>query len=132
MTPHVKFKGLPWLVLEGQVIDLMGWGRNTLAKMADCGTLHLVKPPGCAQHRFRKIQLATILGVSLEAELEEFRREPLMMSEKATLRHTGYARNTLREIVSAGGLRVIRPAGLTNGRYRKTEIAQLLGLEQCL
>ena len=123
---------MPWLLFEGQVIEFTGYGRNTLDKLVDCGTLAPVRPNGCGQRRFRKIQVATLLGISVEQELAQFRKEPWLLSEKATMVYTGYTHKVLEHIVRAGGLEVIRPAGLRNARFRKTEVAKLLGLEKVI
>lgn len=125
-----RLSQLPWLLFERQVIELIGYSRSTIDKLVDSGTLTAVKPAGCGQRRFQKIQVAQLLNVSLS--LEPFQRAPWLLPEKAFLQYTGYSRKTLREIVEAGGLRRIRPAGLAGARYYKSELARLLGLSDWL
>jgi hypothetical protein len=128
MDQRLQFQKWPWLLFERQVIEVTGYGHNTIEKLIDCGTLLSVKPRGCTQRRFQKIQVAQLLAVELDQQLESFRREPLLLSEKSVLSYSGFSRTVLREVTHAGGLQLIRPAGLSTGRYRKSELAQLLGL----
>lgn len=118
---------MPWLLLEHQVSACTGYRWATLAKMIDCGVFNVVRPAGCGQRRFQKVQIAQLIGIDVSAGLEAFRSEPQLMSAKSVCRWTGYGRRTLESIAEAGGLPRVRPAGLTNGRYHKKDVAKLLG-----
>lgn len=124
-----EFKRLPWLLFKGQVTELLGYSDNTLDKMVDCQVLRCVKPAGLRWDRFQKAQVAKMLGWGIE-ELgaEEFGREPMLMPEKGVTVWTGLCDESLGKVVAAGGLVLVRPAGLRCGRYRKAEVAELIGL----
>jgi predicted DNA-binding transcriptional regulator AlpA len=123
-----EFKRLPFLLTKSQVLAAVGYSPSTLVKMVSCGVLEKVRPAGSGQLRFRKVQVAMLMGYPLEEEVKAFDREPLLMKLKAVHVWTGYAEPTVRNIARAGGLRWVRPAGMGAGKFRKAEVAQLLGL----
>jgi hypothetical protein len=124
-----EFRKLPWLMFNGQVLEAAGYSRNTLRKMVDCGVIEEVRPPGCTQRRYRKAQLAKLLGIDIATDVSAFRKEPFLLSEKAASGWTGYTTDVLQAIARRGGIVVVRPAGLSNARYRKSEIAGLIGFK---
>lgn len=126
---HDTFKKLPFLLMDHQVIEVTGYHLRTLGKMVECAHLAEVRPAGSGQRRFRKVQVALLAGLEWEAEAEAFRQEPLLMKEKAVVSWTGYAQNTLRAICKGHGLTLVRLAGMNGGKFRKLEVARLLGLE---
>lgn len=136
MSTHLsaaEFQRLPWLVDRGRVAALTGHGKLFLNKLVDCGTLEHVRPRGTARGKFLKRQLAQWLGVSVEGQLREFGREPMLLSLKAVARHTGWSEHTLQHIVRAGGLPlVVLPGGARAPRVRKRDLARLLQLEDTL
>lgn len=135
---HEEFKRLPFLLSDGQVIELTEYAPRTLRKMVECGHLAEVLPAGATQRRFRKVQVALLAGLEWRDQAEGFRAEPMLMKEKAVSTWTGYAQNTLRVLAvrgkqaKPGALRlvVVRLAGMGAGRFRKVEVAELLGLER--
>ena len=125
------FLQLPWLLPEHQVVECLGYTSSTVDKLVDCGVLTSVKPSGCDQRRFRKIQVGLLLEMHEERivalmPVELVLPRPLLLSEKVVMVTTGYSRNTLRKIVAAGGLRAVKPAGLTNLRYLRDDIVELV------
>lgn len=125
-----QFKRLPFLLDRAQVIEVTQYCAATLAKMIECCHLMEVRPAGATDRRFRKVQVALLAGLEWEAEAKRFAEEPLLMREKAVTTWTGYHQNILRRICQARGLTLVRPAGMSVGKFRKVEIAALLGLER--
>lgn len=125
---HEEFKRLPFLLMEYQATEVMGYAPRTLWKLVACGHLEEVQPAGSGTRRFRKVQVALLAGLDWEDGAEEFAREPFMMKEQSVCRWTGYAPKTLCKIAQAGGLVLVRPAGMETGKFRKVEVAELLGL----
>lgn len=121
------------LVMEKAAVSL-GFARPTLAKLVDVGALKKVKPPGCAHAHYAKVQLADLMGWPdvVESIRERFRAEPHMMGRKEVLYWTGMCKDTLNNISAKGGLRAERPLGASQAKYRKWEVAKLLGLEDCV
>lgn len=127
---RAEFEELPCLLFEHEVMRLTGYARPTVRKMIDCGVLRIVKPAGCGQAKLQKIQVARLVGL-MEFVVEvhrQFKAEPMLLPEKTVLRWTGYNGKTLQKIAEAGGAVVVRPPGLTGGRYQKWEIAEWIGL----
>ena len=126
---QTEFKSLPLLLFEHHVIEITGYARNTLRKMTDCAVLNLVKPKGCGQARYQKKQIAQLVGWEglLKEDQSAWSREALLLPEKTVTRYTGFSADTLRKISHAGGLNVLRPAGIGSGRYRKVQISELVG-----
>lgn len=127
---HEQFRKLPFLLSDHQVLEVTDYDPRTLNKMVDCGLLLQVIPAGAKNRRFRKVQVALLTGLAWEEEAKAFGEEPLLMREKAVVTWTGYVQNTLRAICKGHGLTLVRPAGMTGGKFRKVEIAGLLGLEK--
>jgi hypothetical protein len=127
---HEEFQKLPFLLEYPEVLEVMDYAPRTLEKMVECAVLVEVMPAGITRRRFRKVQIAMMAGLEWQSQAEEFKKEPLLMREKAVVRWTGYAQNTLRRIVRAHGVTIVRPAGMTAGKFRKLEIAELLGLQK--
>jgi excisionase family DNA binding protein len=125
-----NFESLPWLLFEHQVLELTGYGRNTLEKLVDCGVLEAVKLAGSNQRRFRKTQVAALLALPEPKGAAAFQAEPFLMGEKAVMVWAGFTRKFLRQVVKAGALKMVRPAGLKHGRFQKREVAALLGLSR--
>lgn len=130
---RVELKEMPWLLSDRQVIAVTGYAVLTLRKLVDCAVLATVQPAGCEVRRFRKAQVALLLGMRLE-ELgaEGFRCEPLLMGQKGVWVWTGYDKRTVGKIVAAGGIHVVRPPGMSHGKYRKEEVGELIGLGRYL
>lgn len=127
---HEGFQKLPFLLRRLQVMEVLDCDKRTLPKMIACGHLTKVVPPGAQELRFRKVQVALLVGFEWESQAQEFWREPLLMREKAVVKWTGYAAMTLERIVQGHGLVRVRPAGMTAGKFRKVEVAELLGLQK--
>ncbi len=127
-----EFQRLPWLVFGHQVQTALGYSRPTLRKMVDCGLLTEVRPPSCTQRKYLKVQLAEVLGMDVTGEVARFRKEPLLMAEKSAVNWTGYTPEVLQAISKAGGLQAVRLAGQGWVRYRKMEVARLIGFERFL
>lgn len=125
---HAEFRQLPYLLLEHQVA-LAGYDRRTLAKFVECGVLTKVQPAGSGFARYQKRQLALLLGWEALLETADFAAERPLMGYKPVHRWTGFAEGTLEHIVHAGGLTRVKPPGATQGKYRKQEIARLIGFE---
>src|SRR5262252_5052203 len=121
-----EFRRLPFLLTKAQVADVVGYAPSTLVKMVECGVLEKVLPAGAKEQRFRKVQVAMLLGYPWQEDAKAFRREPLLMKLKAVEVWTGYAEKTVRKIIRAGGLQWVRPAGMNEGKFRKAEVARLL------
>jgi len=131
---QAEFLALPWLLFEHHAMDVTGYARNTLEKMVDCGVLRRVKVKGCSQGRYLKMQLAELagLGPKVREAAMQFRREPLLMPEKRVCVWTGYGVDAMEKIRKAGGLAVVRVPGISGVRYRKADVAELIGLERML
>ena len=125
-----EFRQLPLLIQEHHVMEASGYARNTVRKLVDCGVLRLVKPKGCHQGRFQKRQVARLLKWEEAVETDALKREPALMLEKSVRAITGYSTATLDQLVAAGALSFVRPAGISVGRFRKAEIARLVGFEE--
>jgi len=130
----LQFQALPLLIFEHHVVAVTGYARNTIAKFTDCGVLTIVKPNGSGQGRFQSRQIAQMIGWDwkevLREWIEQFQRENNLMLEKAVTRYTGYAEKTLLNIRKARGLDFLKPAGADAGRYRKEQIAELIGFKE--
>lgn len=126
-----EFEGLAWLVFEGEAARALGFSREYMRKLVECGVLQLVQPKGAGQGKLRKVQLAQVVRIDLSAEARRFwEQEPLLMTPKAVMGWTGYNRATLEKIARAGGLTRIRfPGGEHAARYRKLEVAELMGVK---
>lgn len=126
-----ELKALPWLLSDHQVIEVTGYAANTLRKLVDCSVLAAVQPKGCGVRRFRKAQVAQMVGLDLgELGAQDFVQEPLLMAQKGVWVWTGYDEKTLVKMVTAGGLQLVKPPGLCHGKYRKAQVATLIGLER--
>lgn len=124
-----QFQELPWLLLPHQVRLVVGYAPATVLKLMDCGVLKVVQPAGSQQSKVQKIQVAQLVKLVEWLDWERWKAEPALMGEKAVTAWTGYAGRTLKKMVEAKSLELIRPAGLNGGRYRKTQVGKLIGLE---
>jgi hypothetical protein len=125
---RTQFQALPWLLLQYQVQEATGYDRSTLSKLIDCGVLEVIRSNGCRQTKLRKIQIAKLLKLEDWLDRERWEDEPHLMTLKAVCHWTGYSVNTIHKMVRGGELDLVRPAGIEHGRYRKRQIAELLGL----
>lgn len=123
-----EFEVLPQLLMEHH-LAAVGYGRATVAKFVDCGVLERICPKGCGQARYQKRQVAQILKWEecLVAARGAFVLEPALMPPKAVRVWTGWSETTLGKIAHAGGLSVVRPPGTRRGKFRKDEVAKLIG-----
>lgn len=129
MTLH-EFKALPFLLMDHQLLEVTGYHERTMEKLVECAHLLPVLPAGATERRFRKVQVAQLAGLDWEEEALRFWDEPMLMGEKSVTTWTGYAGKTIDRIATAGGLTRIRPAGIERSKFRKVEVAALLGLER--
>ena len=123
-----QFKAAPHLLMRRHLVEL-GYGKTTIHKFEDCGVLRQVRPPGADQVRYQKKQLAQLLKWDGLLGAEAFAREKPLMELKVVKEWTGMSEVTLNHVVQAGGLSLVRPAGMTRGKFLKSEIAELLGFE---
>jgi len=124
----LRFQSLPWLLLRGQVCAATGYDRLSLAKLLDCGVLEEVRPNGCRWSKVRKLQVAKLLKLEDWLDRERWEAEPHLMTVKAVCGWTGYSEHTIQKLARHGVLDLVKPAGLGHGRYRKRQVAELLGL----
>jgi hypothetical protein len=126
-----EFVNGPGLLMEKEVVSL-GFARPTIEKFVELGVLKKVKPVGCSQARYQKRQLALLLEwTDVAAGVEQaFAAEPQMMGRKEVLQWTGMSKETLDKMAEKGGLRAVRLPGCNQGKYRKADIAAMLGLER--
>ena len=123
-----EFEAAPWLVMEHHLAGL-GYGRATLGKFVDCGTLNKICPKGCGQGRYQKRQIAHLVKWPdcLAEAVRAFGQEPALMPAKAVMRWTGWSDTTLGNIAGAGGLSFVKPPGAGQGKFLKDEVAKLIG-----
>lgn len=122
-----EFQAAAFLLSEGQVCAITGYAAHTVRKLADVGVLQAVKLRGATKGKFRKRQVAHLIGVAMGAEVLEFTRCAHLLTEKQVTRWTGYCGQALDAMVRAGGLTRRRPAGSGTGKFLKAEIAELIG-----
>ena len=130
---QADFKSLPFLLLEHQVAKL-GYDRRTLGKLVDCAVLSRIAPKGCTQGRYQKRQLAQLLHWEhlLAADEAQFRQLAPLLPLKPVRTWTGYTEETLSGIVHAHGLTLVKPPGMSQGKFLKAEIAKLIGFEHLI
>lgn len=121
------FNALPHLLPPGIVVAC-GYAVATLNKYAAHGILTVVKPPGCGQRRFRKAQVASMLGWNDAVDRKKWAKEKPLLSLNAVREWTGYKAETIRAITKAGGLTPVQPGGVGDVKYRKAEVGEWLGL----
>jgi hypothetical protein len=126
---RAEFQTLPWLLFEHQVRDVTGYAAGTVAKLFDCGVLKPIKPEGCHQAKVRKVQVAQMLKLESWLDRQAWEAQPALMGAKAVSAWTGYSLATLRKMVTAGSLELIRPSCFNRGRFRKAQVGRLIGLE---
>lgn len=124
------FRKLPGLVQEHDVVTC-GLSRATIGKYVEHGILLKVCPPGAGQGRYRKKQLAQLLGWGevMAADLAAFRKEKPLLELKAVLRWTGWDDRTMGKIVQARGLTLVQPPGAGKRKFLKQQLAGWLGFE---
>lgn len=125
-----EFNGLPFLLFSHEVCEVLGYRQNTMRKMVECEVLQTVLLPGC-QAKFRKVQVAQLAGLEewLAPELEAFRHEPLLLGLKAVMRWVGYSKSRVPILVRAAKWQVVQPPGQRYRRFRKVDVARVIGLE---
>lgn len=124
---RAEFIALPYLLTPGQAARC-GYSLRTLDKYAENGLLMVVCPPGCTQRRFQKRQFAELLDWSDTLDLKAWAREKPLLSINAVTQWTGYDKHTILQILRAGGLVAVNPAGLGTAKYRKQAIGEWIGL----
>jgi predicted site-specific integrase-resolvase len=126
MTPS-EFQRLGMLLSEQQVYQVTGLAYHTIRKYVDCGVLRRVRPEPMTHGKLLKVQIAAIVGISVEDERLTWEREPLLLRDKAVRRWTGYSCKTINRLVEAGSLQRIKlPGGVA--AYRKHDVGELIGL----
>jgi hypothetical protein len=60
---------------------------------------------------------------------DDFKKLPFLLTPHQLLEATGYDKRTVGKLVECCHLVEVRPAGLTERRYRKVQVAMLAGLE---
>ena len=123
-----EFKRLPYLVMEHHVVAA-GFGRATVSKFVDCGVLVRICPAGCGQARYQKKQLGQLLHWGDLLDNRDWNQEPALLSIKAVMRWTGWSDTTLSNMAAAGGLSFVKPAGSGKGKFLKSDVARLIGLD---
>lgn len=121
-----EFQRLPYLMSPSQVARC-GYALHTVEKYAAHGILKVIQPAGMPHRRFRKLQVAQLLGWEPLIELARWRSEKPLLPFCAVHEWTGFAERTIKEIVAAGGLVEVRPGGVGSTKYRKEEIGAWLG-----
>ena len=129
---RAEFNELPMLLLEHQVVAATGYAQNTLRKLVDCRVLEVVKPKGATKARYRKQQVGRLIGVPegewLPGVVRVLRGGPLLMGVKTARVITGYSAYVLAQMAKERSLSVVRPAGLSELKFRTAEIAELCGV----
>ena len=122
-----EFTALPYLLTPGQV-EACGYAPRTVDKYAESGILAVILPAGCRKRRFQKRQLAQMLGWESTVDRAAWAREKPLLPLGVVQQWTGYDERTVANMVLAGGLVVVRPAGLWCAKYRKEQIGEWIGL----
>jgi excisionase family DNA binding protein len=128
---EAEFVRMSWLLFPIEAARVTGWSKDYVLKLIENQVLHQVKPKGTRHSKVRKVQLAQLLGLNLGPDRARFvEGERLLMTPKAVMAWTGYDRRTLEKIAAAGGLTRVRlPGGGNAPRFRKSEVAELIGLK---
>lgn len=122
-----EFQELPYLLTLGEVVAC-GYAVATINKYAAHKILAAIKPKGCTQRRFQKVQLAAMLGWADEIDRKRWAREKPLLGMAAVLEWTGYTSETFCAIVKAGGIGRVQPGGIGHAKYRKEEVGEWVGL----
>jgi hypothetical protein len=124
---RAEFIALPYLLTPGQAAAC-GFSAHTLHKFADNGVLRIIRPAGCTQRRYQKLQFAQLLDWVGALDRSAWARERPLLTSNAVCQWTGYDRGTITRIVTAGGLVCVQPGGLGSRHYRKRDIGEWIGL----
>jgi len=122
-----EFQQLPYLLAQKHLLAC-GLTGATTSKYLEHGLLRAVKPAGFSERRVPKIQVAQLLGWQDTLDLQGWAREKPLFLFAAVHQWTGFDRQSVDEIVAAGGLVRVRLGGLGAARYRKEQIGEWIGL----
>ena len=124
-----EFQKWPYLLTQGQVMAC-GYSPATIGKYVEHGILRAVKPKGCTQRRYQKVQIAKLLAWedALAADRAAWQKEKPLLGLGAVRQWTGFCNLIITAIVQARGLTAVQPGGIGERKFRKQEIAEWIDL----